>query len=131
MKQEFIKLFCKEDWKFYNKYPRLFATYLSNKEFTFDDLDRWYDKFICNIDIFQNIVKTLYVINHNEENIESDYRYLEKYNFKYLMDNIDEIVRYEIFPKRIEWQLMNYLKSCQMTSKDVGNAIKKIIEKII
>lgn len=70
MKQELIKLFSKEDWKFYNKYPRLFATYLSNKEFTFDDLNIWYNKFICNIDIFQNIVKTLYVINHNEENAE-------------------------------------------------------------
>jgi len=112
-KQEFIRLFSKDDWKFYNKYPRLFAIYLSNKEFTFNDLDIWYSKFICNINIFQNLVRTLYIIIHNTENIDSDYRHLEKYDFKYLMNNIDEIAKYEVFPRRIEEQLMNYLKSCQ------------------
>lgn len=131
IKKYFLECFSKNDWKFYNKYPRLFATYSTYKDFTLNDVDRWYEKFICNKDIFQNIVKVLNAcVNFDNANIyfKNNYSNLEKYKFKDLMNNIEEIWITERLPKRIEEQLAHYLKYIPKMSN--GDALRNVLSKI-
>lgn len=136
-KQEFIRVFSKHDWKFYNRYPRLFGTHFTYKDFTMSDLNRWYSKFICNKEIFENIIKVLHVrahFNKDEYDFENDYPNLEKYKFKYLMDNIEELRKYEPMPKRIEEYLYHYLKDIKKNCKplkEVLNDLSKQWQKLL
>lgn len=117
LKQEFLQHFTKKDWAIYRKYPRLFSLhYTTNKRITLDDINYWYSKFI-NLDIprFEVLVMSLYAyVTHNEEEygFKTKYPNLTKYDFKYLMNNINnhEILYCEKFPIRIRYILSNHIK---------------------
>lgn len=112
LKNEFLKSFTKDDYKFYSKYPRLFTLYKMQDAFTLNDVNRWFDKFSCESQIFENTIKSLWFrVNVDKDlDIENNYPNLEKYDFKYLMNNIQEIIWKERFPCRIEHNLRQYLR---------------------
>lgn len=128
-KRFFLSCFNKKDWILYNRYPRLFATYSTYHEFTLEDLNRWYwNKFSCNKDIFQNIVKSLSCyVNFDSSNadFENSYSNLEKYRLVDLMDNIESIWMNERLPRRIEDQLAHYLINIPKINTE--DAIKNIL----
>ena len=112
LKENFLNHFTKDDYKFYCKYPRLFTLYKMENAFTLSDINRWFNKFICENAIFENTIRALYFrVNEDKTlELENDYPNLVKYNFKYLMENIQDIIWKEIFPRRIDYNLRKYLK---------------------
>lgn len=112
-KDEFIKVFGESDWLFYCEYPRLYATYSAFKDFTLEDLRTWHSKFNCSADQFSLIIKPLHMrvcFEKFNPDFSNDYENLAKYNFKYFMDNIEELVYREHMPIRIRQSIIEYLR---------------------
>lgn len=114
-KQKFLQYFSKEDWKFYRKYPKLF-TVCKKENIPLWNVDYWYKKFSnMNKDEFQLLVRMVYAhvtFDEKEMGFKPYFPNLCKYDFKYLMDNIDDysIFLNEKFPRRIRYRLNKYLK---------------------
>ena len=112
-KLEFLKHFSKNEYEFYKKYPRLFVLTHINHDVNLNNVNHWHKKFI-NLEksSFEILVKTIFcLVNHNveETGLKTKYQSLTNYNFKYLMDNIEEIRWIEDFPLRAKYKLFNNL----------------------
>lgn len=108
--------FTEDDWVFFNKYPRTFTIFRYIEHYDINLVDEWYNKFNCDIEQFELITYTLYMIiqaSKSSEDIEirNKYANLEKYEFKDFMDSIDKYRRMEKLPIRIHHYLELYLKN--------------------
>lgn len=112
-KQLFLESgFTEDDWNFYSNYPRLFALYDTFNDFTLSDLQRWHKKYNCNSDIFSNIVKALHsriCFKKYKLDLPNTYSNLEKYDFVYFMDNIENFYLIEKIPKYPFGLILRYL----------------------